>query len=46
MQTLARRKETALLKCPVCSGKLDIDVKRKIAICHTCGWEKLFKLKK
>jgi DNA-directed RNA polymerase subunit RPC12/RpoP len=29
------------LKCPVCSGKLDIDMKLKAARCHSCGWHKI-----
>jgi hypothetical protein len=32
------------LKCPVCSGKLDFDMKLKLACCHSCGWEKIFSL--
>jgi primosomal protein N' len=34
-------KELAFVKCPVCSGKLDIDMKQKSAKCHTCGWRKI-----
>gem|GEM_PF-5253700 len=30
------------MKCPVCRGKLDIDLKQRVAECHTCGWSKGF----
>jgi len=30
------------LKCPVCEGKLDFDLRVKSATCHTCGWKKIF----
>ena len=28
------------MKCPVCNGKLDFDIKVGSATCHTCGWKK------
>ena len=28
-----------VLKCPVCGGKLDFNLKAKSACCHACGWE-------
>jgi len=31
------------LKCPVCSDKLDVDVKLRTFVCHGCGWEKAVK---
>lgn len=30
------------MKCPVCSGKLDFNLKNKSATCHTCGWHKIW----
>ena len=26
--------------CPLCSRELDINVKRKLAVCDSCGWIK------
>jgi DNA-directed RNA polymerase subunit RPC12/RpoP len=28
------------VKCPVCSDKLDVDIKLKSVKCHGCGWNK------
>ena len=45
-QHVSLRKEKATnMKCPVCSDKLDIDIKLKSAQCHSCGWNKIFKVK-
>lgn len=41
---LKLRKETSILKCPVCNGKLDFNLKVRSATCHTCGWNKIFAL--
>ncbi len=30
------------MKCPVCSGKLDFNLKIRSAACHTCGWKRDF----
>jgi len=30
-----------ILRCPVCSGKLDFNLKLRSATCHTCGWNKI-----
>ena len=29
------------MKCPVCGGKLDFDLKVGTATCHTCGWKRI-----
>ncbi len=29
------------MKCPVCGGKLDFNLKVKSATCHTCGWNRI-----
>ena len=39
---LKLRKEILILKCPVCNGKLDFNLKVRSATCHTCGWNKIF----
>jgi hypothetical protein len=41
---LKLRKEILILKCPVCSGKLDFNLKVRSATCHTCGWNKTFSI--
>ena len=30
------------MKCPVCGGKLDFNLKVSSATCHTCGWTRIF----
>jgi hypothetical protein len=30
------------MKCPVCTHKLSIDLKRRSALCLDCGWKKTF----
>jgi len=28
-----------IMKCPVCSGKLDFNFRIRLITCHTCGWK-------
>jgi len=37
-RSLKRRSDS--MKCPVCGGKLDVDMKRKHVKCHNCGWNR------
>ncbi len=30
------------MKCPVCSGKLDFNLRNRSATCHSCGWHKIW----
>jgi hypothetical protein len=39
--TLLKKGDGIDLKCPVCSGKLDFDMKLKAVQCHDCGWHKI-----